>query len=246
MDKSHWIFIAPHFDDVALSCGGLVWDLSNQGHGVEVWTIMAGYPPDEDYSEFAQQNHRAWGLSGEAAIRMRMGEDRAVCDILGAQPRHFDWPDVIYRRDQHTGLALVNNNEELFSKQPEDQLVEEVAHMLMDEIPQNTQLVLPIGLGHHVDHRAVRMAGDKLGWEGFYYADYPYILKNFDEPIFLDGCLSKLRYPLNQDALHAWQNAALCYTSQLSGFWRDEAEVRLALRNYMAGGGGRLWQKNPS
>ncbi len=33
----------------------------------------------------------------------------------------------------------------------------------------------------------------------------------------------------------------LCYESQVGEFWRDETETRLALRNYLAGGGGRLW-----
>ncbi len=47
MIKQHWIFLSPHLDDVALSCGGLVLDLAQQGFVVDNWTLMGGYPHDE-------------------------------------------------------------------------------------------------------------------------------------------------------------------------------------------------------
>jgi len=61
-----------------------------------------------------------------------------------------------------------------------------------------------------------------------------------------DNRLINIPRLLNQDALKAWQAAVLCYASQLSGFWRDESETCLALRNYLAGGGGRLWERTVS
>jgi len=244
MDKNHWIFISPHFDDVALSCGGLVWNLVQQGHTIEVWTIFGGFPPDQRFSEFAEENHAAWGKSGEQAIRMRMGEDHAACSRLGAITRHFPWPDAIYRRDPQTGAPWVNNNEDLFGKPVEEPLVTAITQMLQGEIPQDAILVLPISLGNHIDHRAVAAAGEHSGRVNYYYADYPYILWHFENPILHDGSLVNCRQILDQDALEAWQGAVLCYASQLSGFWRDEQEAQLGLENYLAGGGGRLWVKN--
>ena len=98
-EKSHWIFISTHFDDTALSCGGLVWDLARQGQCVEVWTIMGGYPLDASFSAFAQETHQHWGAAGKAAIDLRRREDEAACAILGAQHRHLGWPDVILAGD---------------------------------------------------------------------------------------------------------------------------------------------------
>lgn len=242
MDTKHWIFISPHFDDVALSCGGLVWYLTQQSHLVEVWTLMAGLPPDGPYSDLAKQNHLAWGMSGERAIRMRKAEDHAACEVLGAQARHFNWQDAIYRFDPASGDALVNSDESLFSKQPEAKLVEEIFMMLEKEIPGEAELVLPMGIGNHIDHRAVSLAGEKLGRTDYFYVDYPYILENFDASHFKEGSWTKWPSVLNQEALKNWQDAVLCYASQLSAFWRDKAETRLALRNYLAGGGGRLWR----
>ncbi len=243
MKNHRWIFLSPHFDDVALSCGGLVWDLVNQGGQVEIWTIMGGYPPDENYSDFAKANHQLWGRSGPEAINMRRNEDRAACDVLGAVPRHFNWPDVIYRNHENSGLPVVNNNQELFNEFPEKALVDEIVKRMKEEIAKGIRLVLPIGLGGHLDHQAVVQAGARLPQVDFYYADYPYILNNFDSPILLKNMYSIISRHLPQEALEAWQEAVLCYRSQLSTFWRDEEETRLALRNYFAGGGGRLWRK---
>ena len=243
MTTQHWIFLSPHLDDVTLSCGGLVWCLTQHGYRVEIWTLMSGFPPDEAYSEFARQNHQAWGKSGREAIVMRRAEDRAACDVLGVTPRHFEIPDAIYRRDPASSEFVVNNDEELFSRKPETTLVGEIASILDREIQPEAVLVMPMGLGGHIDHRAVRTAGEKLPGDHLYYIDYPYILWSYEDIHQGGESWQRVPHDLNQDALEAWQDAVLCYTSQLSSFWRDEEETRLALNNYLAGGGGRLWRK---
>jgi len=243
MDKHQWIFISPHLDDVALSCGGLVWDLAHQGHDVEIWTLIAGLPTDGDYSSFAQKNHLAWGISGKAAILTRRNEDHNACGFLSAHPSHFDWPDAIYRVDL-AGDPFINNNVELFGKAPEGWLVDEISDLFITRIPKNAQVVLPMGLGGHIDHRAVVQAGIALRKTPFYYRDYPYILNNFDPSKFHSRNWTRIPHDLDEEALCAWQESVLCYTSQISYFWDDQVEARLALRNYLAGGGGRLWLKN--
>jgi len=243
MDHNSWIFLSPHFDDVILSCGGLVWDLVNQGDQVEIWTIMAGYPSDEDYSAFAQQNHLLWGKTGVDAITMRRQEDIHACQVLGAKPRHFDWMDVIYRCHPKTGLPVVNNNEELFNAPPESNRVKEIAANLSTEIPRDAILVSPMGLGGHLDHRAVVQAGKVSGRVNYYFADYPYILWDFDSPLLKEGAYRKIHRDLSKEGLYHWQDAILCYLSQVAQFWQDEDETRLAIMNYLAGGGGRLWEK---
>ena len=242
MAPEHWIFLSPHLDDVALSCGGLAWDLAHQGCRVEIWTLMAGFPPDENYSPFAQQNHLAWGLSGAAAIRMRRAEDMAACQVLGARHRHFDWPDAIYRREPSTGAPVVSSNETLFGSPPEGWLVDRIAASLQGEIPDTAQLVFPLGIGGHVDHLAVTLAGEALSHRVYYYPDYPYILKHPNWPARMDKNLAPVPRCLDELALQHWVEAVLAYPSQISAFWEEKSLVYLAYRNYLAGGGGRLWQ----
>ncbi|HEU0000143.1 MAG TPA: hypothetical protein VFQ36_04555, partial [Ktedonobacteraceae bacterium] len=39
------IFVSPHFDDVAYSCGGALGTLADQGQRPLVITVFAGLPP---------------------------------------------------------------------------------------------------------------------------------------------------------------------------------------------------------
>ena len=147
-----------------------------------------------------------------------------------------------FRRDPQTGAAMVNNNEELFGKLPEKTLVEEIVAFLASELPQTAEVVFPFGLGGHLDHRAVAQVSKRLPDVRHRYADYPYILAAFEE-LLLQEAWQPIPRPLSEQALAAWQAAVLCYRSQLSGLWQEENDVLLALRNYLAGGGGRLWAR---
>ncbi|MBN2499463.1 MAG: PIG-L family deacetylase, partial [Anaerolineales bacterium] len=54
------IYLSPHLDDVALSCGGLVWEQAQAGMAVEVWSVCAGDPPPGELSEYARSLHARW------------------------------------------------------------------------------------------------------------------------------------------------------------------------------------------
>ena len=75
----HWIYLSPHFDDIALSCGGLVWHQVQAGDVVEIWTVCAAAPdPSQPFSPFAQSLHARWG-TGPASVAARRAEDIASC-----------------------------------------------------------------------------------------------------------------------------------------------------------------------
>ena len=105
MSKRVHLFISPHLDDVALSCGGYVRHLTSAGELVSVLTVFTADPPaGTTLSWFARRNQSAWRLS-DAPFAARRGEDAAAMQLLGAQYRHLDCLDAIYRRD-FVGLYL--------------------------------------------------------------------------------------------------------------------------------------------
>jgi len=93
-----WVFLSSHFDDVVLSAGGLVWELTQRGDEVEIWTICAGDPPsDKPLTDYAQLLHGFWNI-GEDVPRKRSLEDADCCEVLGVTTfRRFTVPDNIYR-----------------------------------------------------------------------------------------------------------------------------------------------------
>jgi hypothetical protein len=57
------LFLSPHMDDAVLSCGGLIYQLTQAGEAVTVISVMAGdVPPDVAISPFIEEHFRRWKL----------------------------------------------------------------------------------------------------------------------------------------------------------------------------------------
>ena len=256
----NWVFLSPHFDDVVLSCGGMLWELVQGGHSVQVWTVCAGSPaPDEPLSDFAQQLHARWG-TGIEAVAARRVEDESALRRLKAVTRYADLPDCIYRRlpggaDGSPGAWLVNGEDDLW--QPlhpfEEGVVENLTAWIHSGLKKranrkNLRLVSPLTLGDHVDHSLVRAAAEsaaqRAGCSIWYYPDYPYAVRagvNTSEKVSQGW--QPVCQTISPEALVAWQDAVACYVSQLSTFWADRDDLNTALEEYWhAGGGACLWQ----
>ncbi len=258
-----WIYLSPHLDDVAISCGGLVWQQSQAGDLVEIWTFCAGDPPPGPISPYAQELHARWQTGTEAASSRRQ-EDRISCQELGVTWRHFSLPDCIYRADS-SGIYLYTSDDDLFGDlQPADLGQIDVArdrilNNLDDadrlsgssansgrlaQISQEIRIISPLAIGNHVDHQLVRAAAEASVHPLWYYADYPYTNEEPDGIQYLiqTGWRAKT-FPLSEAAVLAWGRAVLAHRSQVSSFWSGEAEMWADIRTYQGQMGGvRLWQ----
>ena len=231
----HWIYLSPHLDDAALSCGGLIWEQTHAGERVTVLTVCAGIPDParEPLSPFAQELHARWGAGPEAAA-IRQAEDVAACRVLGAAPRHLPLLDCIYRTGpdgQHIYASEQALNGPLHPY--EAARAARLSRLRAARLPRNAQVVCPLGLGNHVDHQLTRLAAEQLGRPLWYYADYPYVLKH---PAALDSLAQtgwrRQLFPIRRAGLTAWQDSVAAYTSQISTFWADQAAMRFAIEEY--------------
>ncbi len=249
-----WIYLSPHLDDAALSCGGLIWEQAQAGIEVSIWTICAGDPPNEGLSPFAASLHARWRSGGQAVGQRRM-EDIASCRILGAAHRHFALPDCIYRRSPATGEALYPSEGSLFGAlhEQESRLVMDLATELGDNLPMRVVLVAPMAVGGHVDHRLTRAAVERLfapprpgrDWSLWYYADYPYVGAHPDElaQILHREDWEAHLFPISALGLQAWQQAVAAHVSQISTFWPSLDQMQAELAAYCRQSGGlRLWK----
>ena len=78
-----WIYLSPHFDDVALSCGGLVWEQVQAGDSVSIWTVCSGNAPGGELSPFAEELLLRWEADQDATAQRRL-EDIHSCQRLEA------------------------------------------------------------------------------------------------------------------------------------------------------------------
>lgn len=228
-----WIYLSPHFDDVALSCGGLVWEQVRSGEKVSVWTIFTGEPPLEPLSSYAKSLHNRWETRSEAVSERRV-EDMLSNQRMGATPRYFSIPDAIYRRSPVDGTPLYTSDSKLFGELPleETQLVEDLEGKLSQALPQSCELVCPLAVGGHVDHRLVRIATEGLNRQIWYYPDYPYI-EQFDiSQLAISSGMQQKIFPVSEEGLDVWVAAIASYASQISTFWSDLDQMQIAIRSY--------------
>lgn len=242
--QMHWIYLSPHLDDAVFSCGGLIWEQTQAGEDVEVWTICAGEAPAGRLPVFAQSLHDRWG-TGEKTVWLRRKEDEKAVKMLGAKKRWFEIADSIYRRDGKTGAPLYESGAAVFGAMREEEadLFKELAAQFAEAVPAESVLVAPLAIGNHVDHQMVRLAAEHLGRPLRYYADFPYIVKNEHLLGFRLPPGSKGEaHAVSKKGLAEWQRAVACYASQLRTFWEDDAQMKGAIENYWRGEEGvQLW-----
>ncbi len=243
------IYLSPHFDDVALSCGGSVAMDAEDGR-VTIVTVFAGRPPGE-LNSFAQFQHNRWGTS-ENTVDERRVEDAAAMIALNAQPRWLDFPDAIYRDDLYLSDADlfgdVKSGDSATARRLSDALIE-----LVEEI-RPTRMYAPLSAGGHVDHRLARnaaLASRRAGLELFLYEDFPYAASDGAvERAIAD--LDRSTEPLYVDMTRVMSKrlaAIAAYSSQLTtifrhyGTWDDV--VRAYARRLSGDAGGyaeRFWR----
>ncbi|MBI3763992.1 MAG: PIG-L family deacetylase [Chloroflexi bacterium] len=253
-DYDH-IYLSPHLDDVALSCGGRIHQQTARGERVLVVTICAGDPPGGPLSDFAQELHDRWALR-RSAPELRRAEDLAALELLGAKALHLSVPDCIYRRDGARGSHLYDSREAIFGPlHPDDwHLSLDVTSTLENcGTPRSdAHLYAPLSIGNHVDHQLTwRIADDWAGTHSnlFFYEDYPYAHDRSLVTRWIEGrSWTPEITPLAEADFKQKLKAIAQYRSQLGTFWPDEAAMAAALRGHaasVAGGEGmaeRVWK----
>ncbi|GIV85148.1 MAG: GlcNAc-PI de-N-acetylase [Candidatus Roseilinea sp.] len=238
-----FLFISPHLDDVALSCGGLVYRLASAGRSVTIATVCTADPPvDWPLSEAAQHEHRQWQL-GDQPYQGRRAEDMHACRLLGATPLHLNLLDAIYRRDAH-GAPLYTNDFIGGAVHPYDWQAQfpQARAALALLVQGATQVYCPLAIGGHVDHVIVRRAVESLAGQDAirYYEDFPYADK-FDQLDLPRGCTLE-QIALNACEVDARIRAIACYGSQLSAVFGSAAAMPERVRGYVSRAGGeRYW-----
>jgi LmbE family N-acetylglucosaminyl deacetylase len=248
------IYLSPHLDDAALSCGGSIYRQSQRGESIAVITVFAASPPPGDpLSPFARSLHDRWHASAPDAHfddppAARRAEDRRALAALGENIAviHHPLPDCIYRLDPATGAALYASESAIFSPvHPADPAL--AALRRLPPLPPGAVLYAPLAVGGHVDHRLLRkvtLACDAPPGAIRFYEDYPYAAHpGAVESALGDPALwEPVVVPLDEAVLSAKIAAIAEYHSQISTFLPDLDAMAAAIRAYSrAVGGERFW-----
>lgn len=247
------IFVSPHFDDVAYSCGGALGTLASQGQRPLVITVFAGLPPfrlnpltfaSKAGRPLAFRVHRGMGfglamsLNPAKIVALRRQEDARAFDYLQADYLWLDYLDSIYRGHARRYARI----QQLLGGEvhPDDRVISE--QLSQSLLSVHTRLpgsiwYFPLGIGRHVDHQLVSAAAQGLIEHGAsvqFYEDFPYVTR--------EGALPERLHELGsaflpeqiqiKEAIDQRIAAAALYASQIKMSFGDREALGKAIQNY--------------
>jgi LmbE family N-acetylglucosaminyl deacetylase len=158
-DRPHLVVIEPHMDDAVLSAGGRLL----HRRGCQRITILS-VVKWSNFTSFLKLNREF--LSVPDITKIRFEESALAAKMLGAEFACLDWQDAPLRfwpaeRWSQETIERFNANPTPFvSGPPAAQDVAALADQLAQLLGllEPDELWIPMGLGHHVDHRLTRNA----------------------------------------------------------------------------------------
>ena len=220
------LFLSPHLDDVAFSCGATVSWLASRGWRCVLATAFTRSVPNPTGFALACQTDK--GLSADVDYMALRRQEDAVCGhALGADTvRWLDFAEAPHRgydtaaqlfAPPHVGDTVV---------EPLGQALRALCNELQPAIT-----FAPLALGAHVDHvqlqRAVHLATVEqapLAW----YRDMPYAMRAADAAPS-DASNAVVAVALEGQHLQVKLDGCACYSSQLGFQFGDVHAMRMAL-----------------
>lgn len=230
------LFISPHLDDIALSCGGRAHALARSGETVLIATICTGDTPVSVADSLAVLRvHDEWRLGSHPYARRR-AEDRRACLLLGARAIHLGLLDAVYRQDG-AGRMLYSRKFIGARVKPYDRShhaagLRSALEKLDHRFP-GARVYCPLGLGAHVDHVIARQQVARVFAAGqiVYYEDYPYAdLAGANAWPAITSGLRPTTFSLSRAGLRARIGAIAEYRSQLFALFEERDPVRARAR----------------
>jgi LmbE family N-acetylglucosaminyl deacetylase len=241
------LFVSPHLDDIALSCGGLARRLAVKGQRVMVATLCtADRPAGQPLSATAQHVHGEWQLGDDLPYAIRRAEDEAGCAVLGAEPLHLGLLDAIYRHDD-AGAPLYHPDTFMGGQVAEhdwQHFFPALKTALQPLIRSAQRVYAPLSIGGHVDHVLARQAIEETAGDTqvAYYEDYPYAGKTDWQNSGVTMGLAPATLSLSEDEIATRILAISQYPSQMFALFGQEATMPGKVRQYVGQAGGeRYW-----
>lgn len=229
-----YIYLSPHCDDVAFSCGGTIGTYQAQGLHQLVVTLFAG-DPQPPFPPLAQAYHQLWQIpEGVSPYHIRRAEDEQAMSALGVDYLWLNWPEVIYRVPDLSDFSDINDDHADLQHDP---IFPVLCQWLVDlhvTYPAAT-IVVPLGVGGHRDHRIIcYVALNALDHASIlFFEDFPYVayLPEVARELARSYHLAPLEVDISQ-CLQLRIQAASLYQSQHAMLFYPPSSYQELIREY--------------
>jgi LmbE family N-acetylglucosaminyl deacetylase len=183
------VFVSPHLDDAALSCGDLLSYLSTKTDVTVINVFTRAGKGGETLSAKKALSDSGF-TTGAALYQARRAEDKAAFASVGIQVVNLGEIEALWRQkntlsvlEKLIGKALpeVTHSYPTYRlhitrgkiASTDRETVERIGNKLQYLIPENAVVFSPLGIGAHADHLVVRKAVERY-FQPLYWYDQPY------------------------------------------------------------------------
>jgi LmbE family N-acetylglucosaminyl deacetylase len=147
------VYVSPHFDDVAASCSGRIFKQLNQNESVLIITVFtaAGTHGSTTFSN---------ALKSILNYKRRREEDCTAMQRMGADYLWLEHPEVLFRNQKSWARYRPHYRATPSNKILCDKLIRDLHEICRQTDCAN--LILPLGIGQHMDHQILFQAGITL------------------------------------------------------------------------------------
>ena len=232
------LFLSPHLDDVAFSCGGTFARLAAEGWRAVLCTIFTKSVINPTGFALACQLDK--GLpNGVDYMKLRRAEDFRAAEILGAATiLHLDFAEAPHRGYESAPklFAGVIADDEIWRA-----IAEKFSSL--NELFQPEIIFAPQGLGNHVDHlQTIRAALDVFPPEKtFWYRDTPYAIRQPDA-VQSDLLAAEMTETFGDVEAYLEQKIRACaaYETQINFQFGGAESLKIRLREFHRNEAARL------
>lgn len=226
--KLKCVFISPHFDDVALSCGALLLELTK--HKVPITIVNVFTTAHEGpYTLSARKFLHTSGKNSDALTlfkKRRKEDEQALSSIKVKKIVNLNIEDALFRRKTKRSLIgkIIPEFDHIYPTfqwdvmkkiKPSDYAINQLKTELQKLSEKDQIIFAPYGIGGHVDHQITRKVVSEVFDNVILYSDFPYNIRTNNYGEQLEG---KETYEILP---HAIQKESLIkkYRTQFSGLF---------------------------
>ncbi len=182
--KKECVFISPHFDDVILSCGELLRQLSGKVTitVVNVFTKAHSGPYTISAKKFLKDSGHT--MDAVKLYKKRLLEDTDAFAEFDVKVVNLGLTDALFRKKKNPsifGKVLAEFDHvyptyrwHMTALSSKDEALTTLESKLHAYTGEDTLVFSPIGIGSHVDHLVVKKVCEKLFPHIVFYEDFPY------------------------------------------------------------------------
>lgn len=169
------IILSPHMDDAILSLGQHILRWKRENKKIKIINIFTRFKENSKIPDYTKEYIKKSGFDSIEEFQMaRRQEEREVMKKLKITYENWNLVDAGFRGIYNERQKLLGGKISQKDKNLESSILEKIKRI------DCKLLILPMGIGGHVDHLIVKKIGEKAKAEKMFYLENPYLWENLN------------------------------------------------------------------